>query len=191
MSTSLGSAVNALYRQVNATQGFVSSLPARHQPMFATCMHLLQVTDVALDAYVSEGHAANGRLGDVQAYGVVQMLFVLQDAMKHLWEAAGVGVYSPSSSARHFRQLRNLIVGHPSHRDRNEGLGPGFGWLLSTGNWHQYEFGYLSYDWRAHRELVDLVRLIADQQEELAGDLAPVSAKVVAFAQARGGGTAV
>jgi hypothetical protein len=82
-------------------------------------------TDLAVEAYLSSpaGDREYGKLY-LQAYGLLQVLFVQQDAVKHAAEAIGLP-YSPPASLAAIRDVRNNAIGHPTKRggSRSESFG--------------------------------------------------------------------
>jgi hypothetical protein len=78
-------------------------------------------TELALEAYLENirAPAADGELYLI-LYGVLQILFVQQDAVKHLAEALGLQ-YTSDPLLREIRKVRHDSVGHPTERGHGKG----------------------------------------------------------------------
>ncbi|HEU4923413.1 MAG TPA: hypothetical protein VFT23_10090 [Burkholderiales bacterium] len=77
-------------------------------------------TELAVEAYF-DSPAGDGEYGKhyLEAYGLLQVLFVQQDALKHAAEAIGLP-YSLPASLIAIREVRNNAVGHPTKRGRSQ-----------------------------------------------------------------------
>ena len=82
-------------------------------------------TELAVAAYLTStvGDGEPGKLY-LQTYGLLQVLFVQQDAVKHAAEAIDLP-YSPPVSLAAIRDIRNNASGHPTERggSRSEWFG--------------------------------------------------------------------
>jgi hypothetical protein len=96
--------------------------------MLCSSLDVIGDTECALAAYLagsnSQGdkndpHIESGNLY-LTFYGVLQVLFVQDDAVKHLYKSLGF-TRSPNSTVDAIRETRNDAVGHPTNRDRERG----------------------------------------------------------------------
>lgn len=87
-------------------------------------------TELALNEYMAqiENPANHGELYLI-LYGVLQILFVQQDAVQNMAEALGLD-YTPDPSLRRVREMRNDSVGHPTKR--RSGKGRSFNFITRT-----------------------------------------------------------
>jgi hypothetical protein len=86
------------------------------------CSSLDVIDDVelALDAYLQMEPSRSEGETYLVLYGVLQMLFVQQDAVTHLAEALGIS-YTPDPIITSIREIRNDSVGHPTKRGGGKG----------------------------------------------------------------------
>ncbi len=79
-------------------------------------MDVIGDTELAVEAYL-ETPAGERQYGQhyLRAYGLLQVLFVQQDAIKHAAEAIGLA-YSFPVSLGAIREVRNNAIGHPTKR---------------------------------------------------------------------------
>jgi hypothetical protein len=78
-------------------------------------------TELAIAAYIEDIHApATDGQKYLILYGILQMLFVQQDAVKHMAEALGLQ-YEDDPLLSHIRELRNDSIGHPTKRGQGKG----------------------------------------------------------------------
>jgi len=82
------------------------------------CSSLDAVGDslLAIESYIKEEYPVNIGLKYVYTYGVLQALFLLQDAVRHLSEAFAI-TYQPSQVLLDIRNMRNAAIGHPTKQD--------------------------------------------------------------------------
>lgn len=78
-------------------------------------------TEIAIDSYLESLNkpAQTGELY-IFLYGILQVLFVQQDAVKHLNEALELK-YEPNKSLEAIREIRNDSIGHPTKRGGGKG----------------------------------------------------------------------
>jgi hypothetical protein len=97
---------------------FLHDKPTWYQ--IVACLDVIGDTELALDAFL--GAATRPSRGEwyLAIYGALQALVLQQDAVSHLGEALQIG-YSPDSTLREIRELRNDAVGHATRR----GAAPG------------------------------------------------------------------
>lgn len=79
-------------------------------------MDVIGDTELAVSAYLEMPAASNATgLLYLRAYGLLQVLFVQQDALKNLAESIGCPYSLPATLVR-IRAIRNDAIGHPSKR---------------------------------------------------------------------------
>jgi hypothetical protein len=83
--------------------------------MLCSCLDTVDDTELAIRAYEQFGKAPT--VGDLYllVYGVLQALFVQQDAVKNLCAALVID-YEPDELLKEIRDTRNDIAGHPTKR---------------------------------------------------------------------------
>ncbi len=79
-------------------------------------------TELALQEYVVWDATFGIGINYILAYGVLQAIFLQQDAIKHLALSLGLPFKLPKK-LREIRELRNDAAGHPTHRDVNKKKG--------------------------------------------------------------------
>jgi hypothetical protein len=87
--------------------------------MLCSSLDVIGDTELATASYLSRGALADEGLRDtgnlyVILYGMLQVLYVQQDALKHLHEALGL-TYVRDSELSRIRRIRNDAIGHPTH----------------------------------------------------------------------------
>ncbi|MGZ5443131.1 MAG: hypothetical protein ACXW5U_22985 [Thermoanaerobaculia bacterium] len=90
-------------------QGIVSD--TRRWNTICAALDVIGDTESALDAYLdapSTGHPY------INAYGVLQALYLQQDAVRHLFEAHDIK-FTFSAALKEIRQTRNETIGHPTN----------------------------------------------------------------------------
>ncbi len=83
--------------------------------MLCSSMDALEDTELAISAYVRSGFPAEDGEKYLLTYGVLQALFVQQDAMTNLCAALGI-LCDLDPSLKVVRNIRNDAVGHPTRR---------------------------------------------------------------------------
>jgi len=76
-------------------------------------------TELALQEFKSNNSSFTTGISYIIAYGVLQSIFLQQDAIKHLALSLGLQFHLPDE-LREIRELRNDAVGHPTNRDVNK-----------------------------------------------------------------------
>ena len=75
-------------------------------------------TELALQEFKANNSSFTTGMTYILAYGVLQAIFLQQDAIKHLALSLGLPFRLPDE-LREIRELRNDAVGHPTNRDIN------------------------------------------------------------------------
>jgi len=70
----------------------------------------------AIDSYLSKEFPEDTGLKYLYSYGLLQALFLQQDALKHLAEAFGLK-YAANDSLVNIRTIRNASIGHPTQHN--------------------------------------------------------------------------
>lgn len=73
-------------------------------------------TELALQEFRSNNFSFTTGILYILAYGVLQAIFLQQDAIKHLALSLGLPFHLPEE-LRKIRELRNDAIGHPTNRD--------------------------------------------------------------------------
>jgi len=73
-------------------------------------------TELALQEFKSNNSSSTIGISYILAYGVLQAIFLQQDAIKHLALSLGLPFHLPNE-LREIRELRNDAVGHPTNRN--------------------------------------------------------------------------
>lgn len=96
---------------------------ARHWQQLCSSMDVIGDTDLAVDAFLNSqvGERDYGMLY-LHVYGLLQVLFVQQDAVEHAAEAIGMP-YTADESLGTIRKIRHDVVGHPTKRGGTQSFG--------------------------------------------------------------------
>lgn len=70
----------------------------------------------AISSYVESEFPSDTGLRYIYTYGILQALFIQQDALRHLSEALGIE-FRISSELTNIRNTRNASIGHPTKQD--------------------------------------------------------------------------
>jgi len=70
----------------------------------------------AIESYDSEKFPEDTGLKYIYTYGILQALFLMQDALRHLSEAFNIP-YEPTGTLRDIRKARNASIGHPTKQN--------------------------------------------------------------------------
>jgi hypothetical protein len=80
----------------------------------------IEDTELAIDEYLdSKDKSLN--LGEkyIYIYGILQILFVQQDAVNHILEANNIKYNKKQKDLLNIREIRNFSIGHPTERKKN------------------------------------------------------------------------
>lgn len=80
------------------------------------CMDVLKDTEMAIAAF--PGCSADADTGEVylRIYGLLQAMFVQQDAVCHACSAIGMDYQRPEQVENGIRRVRNKAIGHPAEK---------------------------------------------------------------------------
>jgi hypothetical protein len=71
----------------------------------------------AVQSYDSEQYPKDVGLKYIYTYGLLQALFLMQDALRHLSEAFGIP-FELTATLKEIRNFRNASIGHPTKQDQ-------------------------------------------------------------------------
>ena len=83
-----------------------------------SAMDVMEDTETAIASYRSSAPLQDIGSLYLLAYGLLQVLFVQQDAVKHATEAAGLDDYEFPEDVLAIRDVRNRAIGHPTKREK-------------------------------------------------------------------------
>lgn len=119
---------------------------------YYTAMYLIQDTGESVQSHMKRGFSSDPWLAYIEFWGVMQAIFIQQDAIKELYEAV-IGSkpkIANESDWSKIRDVRNLCAGHPANRAKGVPatqrtfMGRGFG--------HYNQIRYELWDARAPRQ---------------------------------------
>jgi hypothetical protein len=142
--------------------------------MLCSCLDTIGDTELCIDAFLAEEvDLLDYGARYLRVYGVLQALFVQQDAVCNLTEALKIP-YTPDPDLRIIREIRNDSIGHPTKRGRGTGRAFNFITRVSLGS-HGFQLmtTYPGSSTPVFRQ-VDIPDLIARQRSVLADALEDV-----------------
>lgn len=92
-------------------------------------LDVIEDTQMAIDSYFKRNVLDGSGECYVKVYGILQVLFVQQDAVEHLFEALGQN-WPDIPELEKIRRIRNDAVGHPTKRGRGTGAKLSFHFIL-------------------------------------------------------------
>jgi hypothetical protein len=97
---------------------FLKEEHAEEYAAYYTAMFLIQDTCESVQAHIKRGFSPDTGLAYIEFWGVMQAIFIQQDAIKEIYEAV---IGSKLHIAEHsdwskIRDVRNLCAGHPANR---------------------------------------------------------------------------
>ncbi len=106
-----------------------------------SAMDAIQDTQSAIDAW--RGGAATDDLGEryLRVYGVLQALFLQQDALKHAAEGVGEE-WEPTEDLRAIRIVRNQAIGHPTKQGSQDASFGIVQWSMTTDSFELSSFSH-------------------------------------------------
>ena len=118
-----------MYKYLQEIRGFVNksrkqfNLLKNHKFWNQLCssFDVIEDSDLAIDAYLNREFSKNDGEKYLRLYGLLQALFLQQDAVKNLRESLGLpNDLRTNSKLKEIRDIRNDSVGHPTKRGRND-----------------------------------------------------------------------
>lgn len=145
---------SVLFKDSNAWNQICSSLDVIGDTLYA------------IESYQSEPFPDDIGLQYIYTYGVLQALFIQQDALRHLSEAFGID-YKENLVLKDIREQRNAAIGHPTKQTRK---GEKYYSHISRISLSKNGFDLLRFsDSRPHEIIqVDILRTITDQLDGIA-----------------------
>jgi hypothetical protein len=139
-------------------------------------LDVIEDAQMAIDSYFKGSVPQGSGECYVKVYGILQVLFVQQDAAHHLLEALGIKFPETPVLAK-IRRIRSDAVGHPTKRGRGTKLSFHF---ISRVTLTQEGFQLISEREGADDafEDVDIPQLIAEQNREITKLLAQLVAQL-------------
>ena len=130
----------------------------------------------AIESYQNTEYPNDSGLKYIFTYGVLQALFILQDAVSHLSEAFGIS-YQASQVLLDIRNKRNASIGHPTKQDHK---GQRYYNYISRITMTKNGFELLRHSRPSQFDIVrvDLDKAIFDQLSELIGSLKQIVTKL-------------
>ena len=130
----------------------------------------------SIDDYLSSEYPESTGLKYIFTYGILQSLFIQQDAIKHLAEALGVS-FDINDKLRNIRAVRNASIGHPT---KNIVKGTTYYNYLSRNTLSKYGFKLMRSSERNRTEFldVDLLSIFTDQLHEIENSCRLISSKL-------------
>jgi hypothetical protein len=145
-----------------------------HWNQVCSSLDVIEDTTAAIDAYPPTWQdSARNDFGPkyLALYGLLQALFLQQDAVKHLCESLGVS-FEPSDNPHldRIREIRNDSIGHPTQRGGKTNRSHHF---VSRPSLENGQFTLMSTlaDGKAIFKVVDTQFLIADQRVQLSSTM--------------------
>lgn len=86
-------------------------------------LDVIEDTDLAIDSYLNNDFPKGEGSKYLQVYGVLQALFIQQDAVMHLCESLSMSFKIENHhDLLDIRKIRNESIGHPTKKGREKGL---------------------------------------------------------------------
>ena len=120
----LGEARSAIYDHFHASQKcqkyFFSPENAERYSGYYTSMYLIQDTHEGMSAHKAKGFSQDPLIAYIEFWGVMQAVYVQQDAISELYQAITGCILETALLKRWqgLRMLRNICAGHPAKIDR-------------------------------------------------------------------------
>lgn len=167
----------------NSTAGPAFFFKEEHKEAYAayyTAMYLIQDTGESVWAHTKRGFSPDPHMAYIEFWGVMQAIFIQQDAIKELYKAV-IGSepeISEDSAWLKIREVRNLCAGHPANKGgtRRTFMGRSFGNYSRI----QYELWDAHADRQLSHPTLDLCAIIRSYDGEAALTLMEVLAAMAA-----------
>ena len=182
--TSRDPILDAAHRfRVAVNEGSVHSALMRDRQKWGqlcASMDAIQDTQCAIQAWA--GGPASDDLGEryLRLYGVLQALFLQQDAVKHAAEAVGEE-WEPSADLSEIRTIRNKSIGHPTKQGSKD-LAFGVVQHSLRGGYFELTSFNLRDDGGEGIRSIDLTKLLREQSAAISGEMNHLAAVLEARA---------
>ena len=126
--------------------------------------------EMGFEAYLTGEHVETS-VGQnyLNTYGVLQIMFVQQDAVKHIAESLAIK-YTPDEDLRMIREIRNDSIGHPSQR-RKPPNGTFNHISRITMSWKGFDLITFGRQGNPEHKTIDIISLLETQRRLIAIDL--------------------
>jgi hypothetical protein len=103
-----------------AQEHFFKADHAEAYAAYYTAMYLIQDTGESVQSHMKRGFSSDPWLAYIEFWGVMQAIFMQQDAIKELYKAVIRAELEPAKESdwSKIRDVRNLCAGHPAKRDK-------------------------------------------------------------------------
>ena len=91
--------------------------------MLCSSLDTIEDIELAIEAYLNSPDKIELGSNYLLIYGILQCLFVQQDAVRHLSESLSIN-FERDDSLEQIRDIRNNVVGHPTKKSRGKDKGP-------------------------------------------------------------------
>ena len=134
-------------------------------------------TIFSIEDYLITGYPENTGLKYIYTYGLLQSLFIQQDALKHLSEAFEVD-FKINEQLRSIRAIRNASIGHPT---KNQVRGTLYFNYISRISLSKYGFTLMRSSKRNRDEFIEvnLLSILKTQLEEIEKSHKSISSKLI------------
>jgi hypothetical protein len=88
---------------------------------YYTAMYLIQDTGESVQSHMKRGFSSDPQLAYIEFWGVMQAIFIQQDAIAELYEAVIGSKLQPAKKGSDWlkiRDIRNRCAGHPANRNK-------------------------------------------------------------------------
>jgi hypothetical protein len=117
-------------KQVNQIRQLINN-PQKHYELrqnkalfsqLCSSLDVIEDTEDAISAYTEKDFGEDKPLHYLAVYGLLQAIYVQQDAVINLCESLGIkDKVNNYPKLKEIREIRNDTVGHPTHRDQQKG----------------------------------------------------------------------
>lgn len=134
-------------------------------------------TTLSIEEYMTSDYPENDGLKYIYTYGLLQSLFIQQDAVKHLSESFEVN-FEINEQLKKIREIRNASIGHPT---KNKVRGTVFYNYISRITLSKYGFTLLRSSQGDRNEFidVDLLSILTAQLNEIEKSYKLISTKLI------------
>src|SRR5258708_1852739 len=133
----------------------------------ASALDTIEDAELAIAAFATEEVSEGAGPLYLATYGLLQAIYVQQDAVTNLCESLGIqDTYSNYPALKDIRDIRNASIGHPTKSDRKKGQPTSYH-QISQRSMSKNGFQMLSHDDTGAAQFRDISipALVADQQK--------------------------
>lgn len=163
-----GKTILTIRQAEEAIRGLISCPPRQPQllpderrwNMVCSALDVVGDTQAAISAYSSIHPSENFGRAYLVTYGLLQTLYLQQDAVRHIFQALDLTFTAPEV-LRHIRKVRNETIGHPTNISR----GQAFAFIVRMSiDEHGFEYHLNTADGGFSAHHVDLRELVVQQK---------------------------